>query len=234
MCHRGGPRRSGCGRAVAPKPASVRPIRVAIASPLSRRARRQRIPAAVRRPSTIDLELARSEQAHVPAEQSPSRQDARLPPAHAHPSGPLDSRRSAAQGPRSAVCLTADRPDHVLPPEHRLRHTADFRRVLRRGRRSSSSTLVVHALPGSAGVRVGFAVSRGVGGAVVRNRVRRRLREAIRAQLGSLEGRGAWDLVVRATPKAATATYAELCSDTSAALASRLFAADSPPRAVQA
>ncbi len=58
--------------------------------------------------------------------------------------------------------------------------------------------------------RVGFVVSRGVGGAVVRNLVRRRLRELIRARLDRLpEGL----LVVRATPQAAVASYAALGAD---------------------
>jgi uncharacterized protein len=60
--------------------------------------------------ATIDLELARSDQAHVPAEQSPSREDARVPPADAHPRRSVHSCRPPAQGSRSAVCLTADRP----------------------------------------------------------------------------------------------------------------------------
>jgi ribonuclease P protein component len=78
--------------------------------------------------------------------------------------------------------------------------------------------VVVHAVPAAEGVRVGFAVNRSVGGAVVRNRVKRRLREATRARLAPLAASGSWDIVVRATPQAAAATYADLQADLSAAL----------------
>ncbi len=56
--------------------------------------------------------------------------------------------------------------------------------------------------------RAGLVVSRGVGGAVVRNRVKRRLREQLRARLTRLpEG---FDLVVRSTPAAADASSSQL------------------------
>jgi len=110
----------------------------------------------------------------------------------------------------------------VLRPENRLRRSADFRHALRRGRRGTSRTLVVHAAPGDSGVRVGFAVNRTVGNAVVRNRVRRRLREAVRPQLGSLADSGSWDIVIRANPAAAAATFDELSGDLADCLASLL------------
>jgi ribonuclease P protein component len=57
----------------------------------------------------------------------------------------------------------------------------------------------------------GFVVSRAVGPAVVRNRVRRRLRHLVRDRLGDLPPSGR--LVVRALPPAAEATSAELRAD---------------------
>ncbi len=59
--------------------------------------------------------------------------------------------------------------------------------------------------------RVGFVVSRAVGNAVVRNRVKRRLRHLVREHLSSLPGSAV--LVVRALPAAAAASSAELGAD---------------------
>ena len=56
--------------------------------------------------------------------------------------------------------------------------------------------------------RVGFVVSKAVGNAVVRNRTKRRLRAAVAAELAGIP-RGV-DVVVRAQPPAAQATFAEL------------------------
>ncbi len=56
--------------------------------------------------------------------------------------------------------------------------------------------------------RVGFVVSKAVGNAVVRNRTKRRLRAAVATELTGIPN-GA-DVVVRAQPAAAQATFAEL------------------------
>jgi ribonuclease P protein component len=106
----------------------------------------------------------------------------------------------------------------VLSAVHRLADSDGFRRAVRSGRRSGSSTLVVHlwvdpdAEP--APVQVGFTVSKAVGNAATRNRVKRRLRHLTREHLPALEelpGRAA--LVVRALPAAAEASYATLGAD---------------------
>jgi ribonuclease P protein component len=63
---------------------------------------------------------------------------------------------------------------------------------------------------------VGFIVARSVGNAVVRNKVRRRLRHLLREHVDRLP-RGSL-LVVRANPKAATAHHDELAADLGSAL----------------
>lgn len=89
--------------------------------------------------------------------------------------------------------------------------------------------MVVHCRAVDApGTRVGFVVSRAVGGAVVRNKVRRRLRGVVVEQRGMLP-QGA-DVVVRALPPAADASYAELAADVASGLraAARRAGLDAP------
>jgi ribonuclease P protein component len=101
----------------------------------------------------------------------------------------------------------------VLPRAHRLTASDDFRRAVKSGRRAGSATLVVHlgAGVGTAARRAGFVVSRSVGDAVHRNRVKRQLRHLAREQLDLLPPAAL--LVVRAQPAAAGASYAELRDD---------------------
>jgi ribonuclease P protein component len=65
--------------------------------------------------------------------------------------------------------------------------------------------------------RAGFVVSKAVGNAVVRNKVRRRLRHLVRPLLADLPD--GTTLVVRALPAAATAAFSALSQDLEAALA---------------
>ena len=61
-----------------------------------------------------------------------------------------------------------------------IRSTQDFRRVYARGRRSTSPGITVATIAGEgSGLAVGLAVRKGAGSAVVRNRVKRRLRGAL-------------------------------------------------------
>jgi ribonuclease P protein component len=70
-----------------------------------------------------------------------------------------------------------------FPRARRLSRRVDFERVYRRGRRHFAPHLTVFYLAGEnedQGLRVGFAVGKALGGAVERNRMKRRLREAVR------------------------------------------------------
>jgi ribonuclease P protein component len=105
----------------------------------------------------------------------------------------------------------------VLARAHRLTDGAGFASAVRRGRRAGSRTLVVHleTIEGAEQARVGFVVSKSVGPAVTRNRVKRRLRHLAREQLSASETPlpGSAVLVVRALPASAGASYAELRVD---------------------
>jgi ribonuclease P protein component len=126
----------------------------------------------------------------------------------------------------------------VLTAAQRLRRSSDFAAAVRGGRRVGRGAVVVHlTLPEPTGAtgttspeparssgaensvprRAGFVVSKAVGGAVVRNTVRRRLRHLVRERLTELPA--GTTLVVRALPAAADATYARLGADLDAAIA---------------
>ncbi len=85
----------------------------------------------------------------------------------------------------------------------RLVRSADHERLRKTGRRWPGRHLVALAAPAELGcARVGWAISRKVGGAVQRNQVRRWLRELMRHRYGALP---VLDLVFIARPGAATA-----------------------------
>jgi ribonuclease P protein component len=98
----------------------------------------------------------------------------------------------------------------TFPRARRLTRSAEFLRVKTEGVSQRGSLLVVGALrTGTEGeCRTGIVTSRRVGGAVVRNRIRRRLREVVRQHPEALK-RGFW-LVVIARPAAARASYRAL------------------------
>ncbi len=111
----------------------------------------------------------------------------------------------------------------MLPAGHRLRASSDFAAAFRgpRGARAGSTLIVVHANQADtrAGLppRVGFVVSKAVGGAVVRNRTKRRLRALMAARLGALPA--GVDLVIRANSVAAQANSALLGAELDTLLA---------------
>ncbi|PDQ35434.1 MAG: ribonuclease P protein component [Candidatus Lumbricidophila eiseniae] len=113
--------------------------------------------------------------------------------------------------PRAAANFL--RSSAVLPRRHRLLNDTDFRDVVRRGARNPGRFLVVHARrrEPDALTRFGFVVNRKVGNAVVRNKVRRRLRSMVADLLES--GVGGLDVVVRVLPPASSASYSELRED---------------------
>jgi ribonuclease P protein component len=151
-------------------------------------------------------------------------------PVQAAPSWP----RVAARAAQSSQPDPAARRSTMLPALHRMRRGADFDSAVRRGRRAGRRTLVVHvgglpspvdeptvtAGPGvEAGLRptlVGFVVAKSVGGAVVRTRVKRRLRALVSERLPQLPAGSL--VVVRANPAAAGAVHGELAADLDSAL----------------
>jgi ribonuclease P protein component len=96
-----------------------------------------------------------------------------------------------------------------FPKTRRLTNSAEFKRVREEGTVARGSLLSIGVLPGcSSEMRAGFVTSKRVGNAVVRNRVRRRLREIVRRHQHELL-ETVW-VVTIARPSSGNATYAAL------------------------
>jgi ribonuclease P protein component len=101
-----------------------------------------------------------------------------------------------------------------LPPlefgrNQRLTRAAEFSRIKLEGRTHRGALLMIGTLPSEEErLRAGFVTSKRIGNAVIRNRVRRRLREIVRLHQHQIS-RGFW-IVTIARPAAAKASYAAL------------------------
>lgn len=106
----------------------------------------------------------------------------------------------------------------TFPRNARLLRHADFERVYKLGRRHFSASLTAFYLlrpegsrSATSGTRIGFTVGRGLGGAVQRNRMKRRLREAVRL-CGVPAGTGA-DVVINPKKSLLTIDFAEVVNE---------------------
>ncbi len=143
-------------------------------------------------------------EAYLPAEPSQAGQDPRFPEAHEHHRWSQDHRLAPASGAQAAGRLTLSRRRSIS-----LTVSPEFERVYRKGSVYRGRLFSVHLLPNTlCSPRLGLSVSRKVGGAVNRNKVRRRLKEIFRSSVMSLPG-GA-DFVISARPPAAEASFEEL------------------------
>ena len=102
---------------------------------------------------------------------------------------------------------------------HRLTRRAEFLAVAAKGRRAAVHGLVLQALPreDQGPARLGFTVTKKVGNAVVRNRTRRRLKEAARLALAEAPPAG-YDLVLIGRDATRARPFAELQDDLRRAL----------------
>ena len=102
----------------------------------------------------------------------------------------------------------------------RLTRRAEFLRAAAKGRKAPMPGVVLQALPrdDQGPVRLGFTVTRKIGNAVIRNRTRRRLKEAARLVLEAQPVAGA-DLVLVGREATRTRCFADLQADLRRALA---------------
>ena len=147
----------------------------------------------------------------IPAEQSASQEETRFPSADEDQARPRDPVAPPPQGPQAADGLTLNRSGNPARTSgfeqgaERIRSSSDYRRVYRRGRRLHGRFAVFHVRRNDVGhARLGFTAGRRVGGAVARNRLRRRVREHYR-QAVERDRLPAVDVVVHLKPAAAAA-----------------------------
>jgi ribonuclease P protein component len=105
----------------------------------------------------------------------------------------------------------------AFPRSARLLRHADFERVYKQGRRHFSASMTVFYLAraegstAAPGLRVGFTVSRALGGAVQRNRMKRRLREAVR--LSGIPAGVSADVVINPKKTLLTVAFADVVNE---------------------
>lgn len=96
-----------------------------------------------------------------------------------------------------------------MKERYTLKKNSDFRRLYAKGKSAVSPYLVLYCRRNRLGEnRTGYTVSAKLGHAVVRNRVRRRLREIVRLNAPALKQ--GWDLVIVARTRAVGAPYRKL------------------------
>jgi ribonuclease P protein component len=111
---------------------------------------------------------------------------------------------------RPAVNETSKKVAQSFPRDARLLKHADFQAVYKNGRKhfSGNMTAFYRQNDRAAGPRVGFTVGKVLGGAVVRNRIRRRMRSAVRQHLRELAA--PLDLVLHPRKSVLTLKFAQL------------------------
>jgi len=112
----------------------------------------------------------------------------------------IASRQSNGEGPATG---------QKFPREARLVRKSEFDLVYRAGKRRSSSHFTVFVRASGQPIsRFGFSIKKALGGAVVRNRMRRRLREIVRCHRQEITS--GWDIVIHPRTTVAQAAFAPL------------------------
>ncbi|OLC96086.1 MAG: ribonuclease P protein component [Acidobacteria bacterium 13_1_40CM_4_58_4] len=100
----------------------------------------------------------------------------------------------------------------TFPREARLVQRGEFDAVYRTGKRRSSSHFTVFFRANELGQsRFGFSIKKALGGAVVRNRIRRRVREIVRCHRTEIPA--GWDIVIHPKSSVTRTAFAALTAD---------------------
>jgi ribonuclease P protein component len=119
----------------------------------------------------------------------------------------LPSATNAAFGSPNSANISVATPRFGFPKNARVLRRSDFRTVYDKGIRFSCPYFAAFCLAGeeAASPRVGFTVSRATGKSTVRNRMKRRMREAVRLHLSELPNR--WSIVFNPRKPLLTADF---------------------------
>jgi ribonuclease P protein component len=135
----------------------------------------------------------------LPAQRAQAKAPARFPREDVDARGPRDP--EAPPSPRAQAPLGLSSLDARVQRRHRLSRSRDFDAVYRHGRSVSTRYLVLYWFAREDGpeavARLGLAVPKSVGSAVVRNKMKRRLRELFRTRAEALPQDQDYVLVVR-------------------------------------
>jgi ribonuclease P protein component len=165
------------------------------------------------------------DETNVSTEQPTTQAHARLPRPHEQPRRSSGVEAATRQRPQAAdsqhsteaTLLRRTRAGQRLPRTKRIRRRGEFLKLERVGRRRVGTYFVVITAPRPDGPsRLGITVSRRVGGAVVRNRVKRMVREFFRRSAARISP--AHDVLVIARPRAADVSYADARQELATAL----------------
>src|SRR6185437_4391387 len=122
---------------------------------------------------------------------------------------------SATFAPQSSL-ITRVRKPLSLPKSRRILRSSEFREIYKAGARMSCRYFAAFCLYRSGEceepAKAGFTVPRALGKAVVRNRIKRRMRAAVRSQLSLL--RPNWSIVFNPRRSVLEAPFQELCRET--------------------
>jgi ribonuclease P protein component len=153
-----------------------------------------------------------------------AREDPRIPRANADPRRTQRAEAAPSKGATSPDAVNDGGRAYSFPKSLRLLKRAEFRRVYEEGRRESARICTIffrsNGLPQT---RLGITTPSALGGAVSRNRMRRRLREVFRLNQAQIPA--GWDIVLNPRPAVAKVRFEALAREML-----RLFPA-APPKA---